>query len=91
MIKYKLFWNSSWQSLYFDQKPEGWNPFFNKPFEQVTDEEMIITARQIESESSGHIFHTAYQSGISPKTNGMRINIQQPNSMIEWCNNNKTP
>jgi hypothetical protein len=93
MIKYKLFWAVSWNSLYGPDllKSKDWNPFFNKPFKQVTDEEMITTARQIESETSGHIFHSEYVPGISTKTNGMKVLAVKPYSMIEWCENNKTP
>jgi len=91
MLKYKLFWNNSWNSLYGNQQPEGYNPFFDKPFEEVSDQEMIETARKIEEESSGHIFHTPFRSGLSQKTNGLRFNKDIPNIIKDWCNKNKTP
>lgn len=91
MLKYKLFWNNSWSSLYGNQQPEGYNPFFDKPFSEVSEQEMIETARKIEEETSGHIFHSPYQSGISLKTNGIKFNKDCPIIVNDWCKNNKTP
>jgi len=90
MLKYKLFWNNSWMSLYNEKRPEGYNPFFNKPFEQVTEQEMRETAKQIEEETSGHIFHQPYISGQSPKTNHIAINKSIPELVKDWCEKHKT-
>lgn len=90
MLKYKLFWNDSWQRLYNEKRPEGYNPFFDKPFSEVSDEEMRATAKKIEAETSGHIFHSAYQSGISPKTNGIFYSKKIPEIVKDWCERNKT-
>lgn len=90
MLKYKLFWNNSWMSLYNEQRPAGYNPFFNKPFSEVSDDEMKNTALQIEEETSGHIFHTQYISGVSPKTNGIKFYKTMPNMVQDWANKNRT-
>lgn len=59
--KYKLFWHSSWDSLYgeLNQNPPGF-PFFDKPWEDVTDEDINEMADKLEAECGGHIFHTPW-------------------------------
>ena len=90
MLKYKLFWNNSWNSLYGNQQPKDYNQFFNKSFTEITEQEMVIAALKIEEETSGHIFHAPYISGISPKTNSIILHKNIPNIVQNWCNDNKT-
>jgi len=82
--KYKYFWNDSWLSLYGEKstKPEGWNPFFNKSLETVSDEEIISKAKQLSSETGGHIFHTAW---VGQKTNSIKINKPIPEYIKSWA------
>lgn len=88
MLKYKLFWNDSWMSLYNESRPKGYNPFFNKPFDKVTDDEMRAMARKIETETGGHIFHSPY-NGV--KTNHVKINQPLPYLIEDWAKAHKTP
>jgi hypothetical protein len=90
MVKYKLFWNNSWMSLYNESRPAGYNPFFNKPFSEVTDDEMRETAKRIEAETGGHIFHSPYISGVSVKTNSITFNKPIPDLIKDWCDRNRT-
>jgi hypothetical protein len=88
MLKYKLFWNNSWMSLYNEERPPGYNPFFNKSFEDVTEEEMLEVARQIESETGGHIFHSPWDG---QKTNHVEIKKDPPEIIKAWAEKHKTP
>lgn len=88
MLKYKLFWNDSWISLYNEQRPAGYNPFFNKPFSEVSDQEMIDTARKLEKETGGHIFHKPWDGS---KTNHVIIKQDIPEVIKPWCEQYKTP
>jgi hypothetical protein len=90
MLNYKLHWNDFWKNMYNEERPEGYNPFFNKPFDQVTNEEMKTLASQIENEISGHIFHSPWESGITQSTNGIKINKPIPEIVKCWCEQNKT-
>lgn len=88
MLKYKLFWNDSWLTLYNEARPEGYNPFFNKPFDQVSDKEMIKEAQKIEKETAGHIFHKPWDGS---KTNYVTIHQDFPEVIKKWAENHKTP
>lgn len=86
MLKYKLFWNNSWITLYNEKRPEGYNPFFNKPFDQVTEQEMRDTAVRIETETGGHIFHSPWSG---QKINHIATNKPIPKIIQDWCEKNK--
>lgn len=82
--KYKYFWNDSWLSLYGEKsaKPEGWNPFFDKPLNSVSDEQIKTRAKQLATETGGHIFHTAWNG---QKTNSIKINKPIPECIKSWA------
>lgn len=83
ILKFKHFWNNSWLSLYNEQKPEGWNPFFaNKSLDEVTDEEVKELANKLKTETGGHIFHTPWNGS---KTNHVTLECEIPDSMKDWC------
>lgn len=86
MVKYKLFWNDSWISLYNEKRPEGYNPFFDKPFKDVSEEEMQIMAKKLERETSGHIFHTPYRG---EKTNSIQVYKDIPEVAKEWADEHR--
>lgn len=88
MLKFEKYWNNHWLCLYNEQKPQGWNPFFDKPFDQVTQQEMLDMARKLESETGGHIFHTPWSGN---KTNSVKINKPFPNLIEAWAKENVTP
>ena len=56
---YKNYWQKHWESMY-DIKQEDTaenNMFFEKPWSQVTDEEITELAKQLAEKTGGHIFH----------------------------------
>lgn len=86
--KYKHFWNNSWLTLYGekDDKPEGWNPFFDKPLDQVSDQEITDMARKLETETGGHIFHSKWKG---QKTNHATLDLELPEVIQKWASSHK--
>ena len=86
--KFKHFWNDSWLTLYGEKsdKPKGWNPFFERPLSEVTDEEIKVKARELATNTGGHIFHTAW---TGQKTNHVKLDQALPKSIEEWANAHK--
>jgi hypothetical protein len=85
ILKFKYFWNNSWLSLYNEQKPAGWNPFFeNKSITDVSEQEIKSLAKKLEMETGGHIFHKPWP-GTS--INHITIEKQIPEIMNKWCKN----
>lgn len=81
--KYKYFWNDSWLSLYGEKetKPD-WNPFFDKPFKFVTEEEIKEKAKQLSTETGGHIFHTPWNG---EKINSITFEHSLPSFIEAWA------
>lgn len=83
ILKFRYFWNGSWLSLYNEQKPEGWNPFFaDKTLDEVSDKEIKELATKLERECGGHIFHKPWNG---KKTNHITLDNPVPTIMTEWC------
>lgn len=57
---YKNFWQRHWESLYNVKQEDTAenNMFFDKPWRDVTDEEIANLAKRLSSETGGHVFHT---------------------------------
>ena len=80
---YGHFWNKSWSSLYGEERPEGYNPFFpDQHFNEITEEEKRTLAMKLEQECGGHIFHTKW-NGL--KTNHVTISKPIPAIVKTWC------
>ena len=59
-MTYKNYWQKHWESLYDvkqDDTAEN-NMFFDKPWSQVSDDEIDALASRLSNETGGHIFHT---------------------------------
>lgn len=57
---YKNYWQQHWESLY-DIKQEDTaenNMFFDKPWSEVTDEEIKQMAKDLSEKTGGHVFHS---------------------------------
>jgi glycosyltransferase involved in cell wall biosynthesis len=57
---YKNYWQKHWESLY-DIKQEDTaenNMFFDKPWSEVTEEEIKELAAKLSEDSAGHVFHS---------------------------------
>ena len=57
---YKNYWQSHWESLYNVKQEDTAenNMFFDKPWAEVSDQEITDLAQRLAIESGGHIFHT---------------------------------
>ena len=57
---YRDFWQRHWESLYNVQQEDTAenNMFFDKPWSEVTDEEISMLAKRLAAELGGHVFHT---------------------------------
>ena len=57
---YKNYWQQHWESLY-DVKQEDTaenNMFLNKPWTEVTDDEIKQLAKDLAEKTGGHVFHS---------------------------------
>jgi glycosyltransferase involved in cell wall biosynthesis len=57
---YRNYWQKHWESLY-DIRQEDTaenNMFFDKPWSEVTDDEISALAKRLATETGGHVFHT---------------------------------
>jgi hypothetical protein len=57
---YKNYWQQHWESLY-DIKQEDTadnNMFFDKPWAEVSDEEIAVLAKDLATKTGGHVFHS---------------------------------
>lgn len=75
---YKNYWTRFWQSMYGkDQKDTAENNmFFDKPWAEVSDEEITSLAIKLEKEMGGWIFHKKID--FSAKTPHVNINTEEP-------------
>lgn len=83
--QYKLFWTDFWKAMYgpdsVQNKDPNWNPFFEVPWPQVTDEMIKAKAEELETKTGGHIFHTRWTGQVTPH---VKINRDHPALIKEW-------
>lgn len=84
--KFLHFWNDSWISLYGEPRPAGWNPFFDKALDQVTDEEIETYAKKLAVSTGGHIFHKPWDGSV---TNHISLEHELPPFIVEWAEKHK--
>jgi hypothetical protein len=86
--QYKSFWTSFWKAMYgpdsAQNKDPDWNPFFEVPWSQVTDQMIKDKAQELEMNTGGHIFHSRW-TGV--KTPHVTINREHPKLIQEWVKN----
>lgn len=80
---YKNFWSKFWQSLYnIEQRDTAENNmFFQKPWSEVSEEEIADMAKRLKAEMGGWIFHSPVD--FSKKTPFVNLNGRQPKVIIE--------
>lgn len=83
--QYKVFWTSFWKAMYgpdsSQNKDPDWNPFFEVPWSEVTDQMIKDKAHELETMTGGHIFHSRW-SGI--QTPHLTIHREHPKAIQEW-------
>lgn len=75
---YRDYWSRHWQSLYNISQEDTAenNMFFQKPWSEVTEEDIDKLATRLESEMGGWIFHTPVD--FSKPTPHIRVKITHP-------------
>lgn len=81
---YKKFWNLFWKRMYNDtSKSEGWNPFFDGDIRQITDKQIELCAKALETCTGGHIFHSKWNYTFTPSIDTSSV-TSIPERMSEW-------
>lgn len=65
---YKNFWSAHWQKLAGDDSGDTAenNMFFDKPWSEVTDEDIAARAKELAEQTGGHVFHAKFQGRKTP-------------------------
>jgi glycosyltransferase involved in cell wall biosynthesis len=81
---YRGYWSKHWQSLYDIQQEDTSenNMFFNKPWSDVTEDEIDSLADRLASEMGGWIFHTKID--FNQTTPHIILTQGQPKIAKEW-------
>jgi hypothetical protein len=86
--QYREFWTSFWKAMYgpdsAQNKDPNWNPFFEVPWSQVTDQMIKEKAHELETHTGGHIFHSRWTGVQTPH---VIINRNHPQVIQEWVKN----
>ena len=85
---YKGYWTKHWNSLYNISLKDTAknNMFFDKPWSEVTDQEINELANRLRSEMGGWIFHRKID--FDQPTKWLKCNRKIPALMREWCDKN---
>ena len=80
---YKFFWQKHWESLYNIKQEDTIenNMFFDKTWEEVTDEDIEDLAKELEEKTGGHVFHSKID--WEKTTPSLRLNITHPKVKLE--------
>lgn len=83
--QYRLFWTDFWKAMYgpveAQNKDPNWNPFFEVPWSEVTDEMITAKAKELEEKTGGHIFHSRWNGSQTPH---VTIHRDHPALIKEW-------
>jgi glycosyltransferase involved in cell wall biosynthesis len=81
---YKNFWSKHWASLYNVEQADTAhnNKFFDKPWSEVTDEEIKTISQRMKDEMGGWIFHNRID--FSKPTPSVKLTRAQPAVMKNW-------
>ncbi len=82
---YRNYWTRHWQSMYNIKQEDSSenNMFFNKPWSDVTSEEIDEIAARLEKEMGGWIFHRKIDWN-NPTPSVMIDVVSHPDVMTEW-------
>ena len=75
---YRDYWSKHWQSLYDIEQEDTAenNMFFQRPWSEVTDKDIVKLAAKLEGELGGWIFHSPVD--FSKPTPHLNLNLTQP-------------
>jgi glycosyltransferase involved in cell wall biosynthesis len=85
MKTYRNYWTQHWQSLFDitqEDTPEN-NMFFDKKWDDVTDEEMHDLSKKLEEKMGGWIFHRKIDWN-NPTPSVFIESLKHPDIMIDW-------
>jgi glycosyltransferase involved in cell wall biosynthesis len=90
ILTYKNYWSKHWQSLFdiSQQDTAENNMFFNKPWSDVTDDDISQLALKLKNEMGGWVFHRKVD--FREKTKSITCNRNQPAIMKDWAQENVT-
>jgi len=89
IYQYRSFWTTFWKAMYgpdsVQNKDPNWNPFFEVPWSEVTEEMIRQKAEELETKTGGHIFHSRWDG----KTVTPHVTIHRPHPAViqEWVKN----
>lgn len=84
---YKQFWDTSWKSLYNEDRDERANPMFpGKLWSEVSDEMITAYAETLEEKTCGHVFHRPWDGSSA---NGIKIGLSHPAIAQKWIDKQK--
>lgn len=83
--QYQIFWTSFWKSMYGPDMQQNkdplWNPFFEVPWSEVTDEMIVAAGKLLEDKTGGHIFHSRWNGSTTPS---IYIKRSHPAIITDW-------
>jgi glycosyltransferase involved in cell wall biosynthesis len=88
---YKSYWGKFWSSL-FDSDVGEQNMFFQKPWSDVSDEEIRAMAKRLTNETAGWIFHSPIDFETASKypfVTDMEAGFMHPSVMEDWIEKNR--
>lgn len=86
---YKNYWSKHWQSLYDITQEDTVenNMFFNKPWSDISDDEITEMATKLSTELGGWVFHAKVD--FDKPTPHLSVDRAQPGIMKDWVKNNQ--
>ena len=84
---YRGFWQRHWESLYDVKREDNAdnNMFFDKPWSEVTDEEIDSLAERMQRDTGGWIFHRKID--LSRATPHVSVEVSHPQVINAWKEN----
>lgn len=83
--QYRSFWTTFWKAMYgpdsSQNKDPNWNPFFEVPWSEVTDQMINEKAKDLEEKTGGHIFHSRWSGSVTPS---IKVNRSHPKVIEDW-------
>jgi hypothetical protein len=81
---YSGFWSRHWQSLYNIHQEDNSenNMFFDKPWSEVSDDDISNLANRLKDEMGGWIFHSKVD--FSTPTPHIEVQTDHPEIIKEW-------